>query len=231
MLYVMIKKKTKRTNLENKRVLFFEMGMTIVLAAMLAAFEWASATPEKIINNGTPISEYVPDVIVPVTRTPEPKPPVPVFPKLNIVENNPEIPDPDFIFNVSATEDYISDITKVWTGKGHKEKTDDIPLLNPEKMPSYHHGGLVKFRDHIQQIVKYPDDAIAMGIEGKVFVQFVVDKQGKISNIRIIKGVCPLLDNAVIDAIKNSDRWEPGMQMGRPVSVAMSMPVSFRLTR
>ena len=206
------------------------MGMTIVLAATLAAFEWASADPKETIKTGSLIDDYTPDVIVPVTRPEVRKPDLPPL-NIKIVDNAPDIPDADITFNVAATENFLSDITKLWTNKEPEEKGEDIPILNPQQMPRYHHGGLENFRDHIQQIVKYPDDAISMGIDGKVYVSFVVDKNGKITNIQILKGVCPLLDNAVVDAIRKSDTWEPGLQMGRPVSVAMSMPVVFRLNQ
>lgn len=68
-----------------------------------------------------------------------------------------------------------------------------------------------------------------MSIEGKVFAQFVIDKRGNLTGIKILRGVDPLLDNEVVEALKNSPQWKPGMQNGQPVKVAMSMPISFQL--
>ena len=96
-------------------------------------------------------------------------------------------------------------------------------------MPQYHNGGLENFHKFIQQIVNYPSAAVEHGLEGKVFVKFIVDKKGYVTNIEIQQGIHPLLDNAVIAALQKSDRWQPGKQGGFPVNVAMSMPVVFRL--
>jgi protein TonB len=226
---VMVAKKSEQTNLENKRFLFFEIGMVLALSAALVAIEWKSAKPQTIYMayNG---DEFFPeDMTAEITR-PELKKEIkpPELPEIHIIKDEAKIEDDPFLdFNVDANE---GDIIEFIPFEPKEEKPDSFVFVYfAEKMPRYHNGGLDNFRKHIQEIVEYPPTAVEMGLSGKVFVKFVVDKKGYVTGIEIQRGIHPLLDNAVIAAIKKSDRWQPGMQGKFPVNVAMSMPVVFRL--
>jgi len=224
----MVAKKTDKSNLENKRFLFFEIGMVLALTAALVAIEWRNAKPQTayIAYNG---DEFIPEELkIEITR-PEVKKEIlpPDLPEIKIVINEDEIDDDPFDFDVEADEDDIIEFIP-FEPKEEKPEPDDYVFI-AEKMPRYHNGGLENFHKHIQEIVEYPAAAVEIGLSGKVFVKFIVDKKGYITGIEIQQGIHPLLDNAVIAAIKKSDRWQPGMQGGFPVNVAMAMPVIFRL--
>ena len=96
-----------------------------------------------------------------------------------------------------------------------------------EEMPSFDGKGHEHFEDFIAENITYPEQAGKYGIRGVVFVQFIVEKDGSVSNVRLIKGVDPLLDNEAIRVVKSSPKWEPGRQKGEPVRVVVNIPIMF----
>ena len=96
-------------------------------------------------------------------------------------------------------------------------------------MPTFRGGDVNFFREWVQRNVNYPDIAVENGIQGKVFVSFVVDKEGNISEVNILRGVDPCLDDEVIRVVQSSPEWKPGKQRGAEVSVRFSITVNFQL--
>lgn len=90
-------------------------------------------------------------------------------------------------------------------------------------------GGTSKMMTYIIKNLDYPKQAKDDGIEGKVFVKFVVEKDGKVSNVNVIKGVHPLLDSAAVQVVRDMPDWKPGTQRGTPVRVQFTLPIVFRL--
>jgi TonB family protein len=114
--------------------------------------------------------------------------------------------------------------------KPYSTTKDNEPLYTVvEESATFQDGDLTKFRDYVLKAVKYPAEAAKKGIQGKVILQFVVDQRGNVSEVKIIRGVSPLLDQAAADAIKSSPRWKPGIQGGKSVAQLFTMPVSFVL--
>jgi protein TonB len=225
---VMISKKSNKANLEKKRPLFFEIGLTIALALALVAFELSpkESTENNLLSlTGT---DYIETIDAIITR-PEKKENMekPKAIKIEIVDNSLDIPEPDLNFDLDIDPDEGIDFDP-WEPEDEPAEDNGIVFF-AEKMPEYRNGGLENFHKYIQEKVKYPQTAIELGLQGTVFVSFVVDKHGEIINLTITRGVDPLLDNEVIAAIEQSDKWKPGMQTGRKVNVAMSMPVTFKL--
>jgi protein TonB len=103
----------------------------------------------------------------------------------------------------------------------------DEPFFLVEVMPSFKGGGLEKFREWVQKRTNYPQEAIDRKVRGKVFLTFIVEKDGSVSNVTVVKGVDPLLDNEAVKAISESPKWEPGLQRGLPVRVRYSIPLNF----
>ena len=98
-----------------------------------------------------------------------------------------------------------------------------------EVMPSFKGGGLDKFREWIFKNTIYPQEAIDRKIRGKVVLSFVVEKDGSVSNINVLKGVNPLLDNEAVKVISESPKWSPGLQRGQPVRFRYLIPLDFTL--
>ena len=103
-------------------------------------------------------------------------------------------------------------------------------FLVVEKMPKFDGGDANEFRKFIAQKVTYPKEAQKQSIQGKVYVQFIVTKTGSISNVKVIRGIAPSLDQAAVDVVKLSDgRWTPGYQRGEAVNVSYTFPNIFGL--
>ena len=137
-----------------------------------------------------------------------------------------------------STDEYINQTTndKVdanGTGTGDdltagQDGTEtDEPFVLVEVMPSFRGGGLEKFREWVQKRTNYPQAAIDRKVKGKVFLTFIVEKDGSVSNVTVVRGVDPLLDNEAVKAISESPKWEPGLQRGLPVRVRYSIPLNF----
>ena len=103
----------------------------------------------------------------------------------------------------------------------------DEPFIMVEVMPSFKGGDINKFREYIQKRTNYPQEAIDRKIQGRVFLTFIVEANGCVSNVTVVRGVDPLIDNEAVKAIQGSPDWSPGLQRGQPVRVRYSMWLSF----
>ncbi len=104
----------------------------------------------------------------------------------------------------------------------------DEPFFHVEVMPSFKGGDINKFREWVQQRTNYPQAAIDNRIQGRVFLTFIVETDGSVSNVTVVKGVAPIIDNEAIKAIQSSPKWSPGLQRGKPVRVRYLMPLLFK---
>ena len=102
-------------------------------------------------------------------------------------------------------------------------------LLVVETMPVFP-GGLDSLMSFLKNNTIYPDSARNAGIEGKVYVAFVVNKEGWVQDVRVIRGVSPLLNEEAIRVVKLMPRWSPGYQEGKAVNVQYTLPMNFKLT-
>lgn len=141
-------------------------------------------------------------------------------------ENNPletveETGSPAKISDLKAEENESLSLEKI------SEETQIFTVV--EEMPTFQGGDINKFRDWVQKNVKYPDVAKENGIQGKVFVKFIVDKQGSVKDVIILRGVDPSLDNEAMKVVKSSPQWGSGKQRGAEVPVEMRITVNFQL--
>lgn len=104
---------------------------------------------------------------------------------------------------------------------------NEEPLFIVETMPTFRGGDLDVFRIWVNKRTRYPEEAIANKIRGTVFLTFIVEKDGSVSNVTVIKGVHPLLDDEAVKAISSSPKWSPGLQRGQPVRVRFQIPLTF----
>jgi len=225
----MIPKKTERANLEKKKILFLEIGYVIALLFLLLAFEWTKENLNQSSLGALPDIQGEQEV-VPITRQEPPKPKTPPKPKqviveLNIVDDNVKLDDELNIADFSSDQNDVIDIVDLQPEEEEEAKVFYIV----EDMPKFQGGSLDDFRNYIQTHINYPPIALENSISGTVYVNFVVNKKGLISNINIVRGVDPSLDNEVIRALKAAPKWEPGKQRGKPVNVSMAIPVKFIL--
>ena len=105
---------------------------------------------------------------------------------------------------------------------------EEEPMTQPEIAPEFP-GGTVALLSLIQQNIKYPEEAKEQEIQGRVIVQFTIEKDGSVSDVKVVKSVHPLVDEQVVRAISAMPAWKPGMHEGKPVRVSYSLPFRFRL--
>jgi protein TonB len=110
---------------------------------------------------------------------------------------------------------------------GQEGTESDEPFFLVEVMPSFKGGDINKFREWVQKRTNYPQIAIDNRIQGRVFLTFIIESDGAVSNVTVVKGVDPIIDNEAVKAIQSSPKWSPGLQRGQPVRVRYSIWLNF----
>lgn len=224
-------KKTPKADLENKKTLFLEIGMIVVLAVILAAFEWKQYERTKF-ELGTRENIEVMEEVVIQTEQEAPKPPAPTPPPqttiLEIVEDDVEI-DEEIIIDAeidqnSRVEEYIAPTVEV----EEEEIVEQEIFTVVEESPSFPGGDEARIR-FLQENIEYPQMARESGIQGTVYVTFVVEPNGSVSGVRVLRGIGGGCDEEAVRVIKKMPKWNPGKQRGKPVRVQFNMPIKFTL--
>jgi protein TonB len=114
-------------------------------------------------------------------------------------------------------------------GDGGAGGGGDGTFLEVEVMPQFRGGDINKFREWVQKKTKYPEAATINGIHGRVYITFIVENDGTVSNVKVAKGVDPLIDDEAVKSVKSSPKWTPGKQRGVPVRVAYVIMLNFEL--
>lgn len=223
-------KKNPEADLEKKRNLFFQIGLTFTLAIILFAFELKIMPSDKntfVAENTGKIEEE----IVPITKQEElktpPPPPPPVTDVLEIVEDNKELTNEVTVENTEA--DANTQIQAPVEVQQEEENEEVVNFYVIEEKPEFPGGEAAMFQ-WISKNVKYPEIAKENGVQGKVFVQFVIGKDGRVSDVQVVRGVDPSLDKEAVRVIQNMPAWKPGKQRGKPVKVSFQLPINFKLS-
>ncbi|MBW6460037.1 MAG: TonB family protein [Bacteroidales bacterium] len=225
----MEQKKSSKADLESKKVIYRQIGLIIALAVVLFAFEWK--TYDKTIGDlGQRQMEDIPEEMVEITVQ-ETKPPPPPPPKqvvqINIVDDDIEVDD-DIMINVEADQStemqaYIP--VRVEDEADHEETTIFMVV---ESMPVFP-GGEANLYKFLAENIKYPQMAKESGIQGRVFVTFVVERDGSVTDVRVLRGIGGGCDEEAIRVVRNMPKWTPGKQRNKAVRVQYNLPVKFTL--
>ena len=223
-------KKSDKASLENKRLLFVEIGFVVALAVVLFAFEWSSKEKSaSVLDAGN--QEIIEEEIIPITQETPPPPPEQV--KIPVLSDNIDIIDDDIkvddnIINLEDASDLGVEI------QDYKEEVveevveeEAIPFQLVEEKPTFQGGDAATFAKWMSVRLKYPEEAKNAGIQGRVMVKFAVCEDGVVRDAKILRGVNPALDAEALRVISTSPKWEPGTQEGKPVKVTYQFPVIF----
>lgn len=228
----MEQKKTDKANLENKRGYFYEIGFIVTLLIMWGAFEYASPV-EKAEELGQIEVQIEDEELMPITRQediqlPPPPPQQTVTEVFEVIDDKIEVQE-TFEINEGDADDeiQIQDIKPV-ENEPEEEPEEQQTFLIVEDMPEFP-GGDVALRKFIAENVRYPEVAKENDIQGTVYVRFVVDKDGSVTNVELLRGVDPLLDKEAIRVVQSLPKWKPGRQRGKAVKVSHSVPIKFAL--
>jgi len=226
-------KKSEKADLENKKDVFLLIGLVVALGVSLLAFEWTTK-PAELSSLGKLDAIEVEEEVIPITRpeeikAPPPPPPPTVVEVLNIVDNAAQVNDDLSIFDSEADKETFVDVAPIVTAKEEKEEEAEAQVFFiVEEMPEFP-GGEAALRAFIAKSINYPVIAQENGIQGKVYVTFVVDRDGGISDAKIARGVDPSLDKEALRVVNTLPKWKPGKQRGKPVRVSYTVPISFVL--
>ena len=222
--------KSKKAAIENQRGSWLLMGAVVALAFMFVSFEWTQHDVRLAANSlvNDPIFE---EVLVPITY-PEEKLEPPPPPEIKVTEEFTIVSDDEEVTSAVATvSEDLGQINKVvWVPPVvETEKVEeDVIHVTAEIMPEFP-GGMAALMKYLGANIKYPTISQEMGSMGRVIVQFVVDKDGTITNPAVVRGVDAYLDKEAIRVISSMPKWKPGVQNGKKVRVKYTVPVVFRL--
>ncbi|HOE94169.1 MAG TPA: energy transducer TonB [Candidatus Cryptobacteroides sp.] len=225
-------KKSPKANLENKRLLFFEIGLVVALAVTLAAFEYSSKEKKQSVMTAK-VEEVIEEEMVPITQeTPPPPPETPDIPvlsdEISIVDDEIEVDNKILNLEDDANlgvqiMDYVEEVAE------EVIEEEAIPFQLVETKPSFQGGDANTFRNWVNSRLEYPEIAKENGIQGRVMLQFTVGSDGKVSNVVVVRGVDPVLDKEAVRVVSMSPKWTPGKQRDRAVKVTYTFPVIFQL--
>ncbi len=224
-------KKSPNATLEDKKFMYLLMGLVMVLSLFYIGLEWTKS--EVTVYEGDITSQLVEEEIEIIQTAQElPPPPPPPAPEiveiLNVVENDVQVAEVEI--NTEDDKNKAVDMTPPATtiGTGVIEEDENVVFQVVETMPSFPGGDAALFK-FLNDNIKYPVIAQENGIQGRVICQFVVNRDGSIVDVEVVRSVDPSLDKEAIRVIKAMPNWAPGKQRGKSVRVKYTLPVNFRL--
>lgn len=220
-------KKSKEADLEGKKIVFRTAGLLITSAIVLMAFTYQEAIvkeiqQQKIVDDGLD-EEMVYEMIQPEEEPPvqqDQPPPPPELEEIEIVEDDEEIEDMD----LSNLNDEVMPVEEEEEVVIQEEAIVDFAEVDP-MFP----GGEVAMVNFIRENIVYPELSREMGEQGTVYVQFVVNSDGSIQDVVVLKGVSDLLDKEAVRVVKKMPKWTPGEQAGKKIRVRYQIPIKFTI--
>ena len=226
-------KKSPKADLENKRSLFLQIGFVVTLGIALFAFEFNFGEAQETQSFAAK-SVAAEEEIVQTTQQEQQQQQPEVAPQqimsdvLNIVRNDVKVSD-ELDLNMEDTKE-AAPITIPTAAKKEEPVEEEEIFFVAEDMPTFNgKEASVGFREYVAKNLKYPDIAAENGIQGTVYVQFVVEPSGSVSNVKVLRGVDPALDKEAVRMVQSSPKWSPGKQRGKAVRVSFTFPIKFQL--
>ena len=225
-------KKSEKANLENKKLLFLELGLIVSLGIVWFAFEWTSKeTNVSTLEDTTQV--VLEEEIIPITQeTPPPPPSAPKIPvlsdQIDIVDDEIEVND-DLFMNLEDDANMGVEIMEYVEVEEEVVEEEAIPFQLVEEKPSFQGGDANTFSKWVNTRLEYPEIAKENGVQGRVTLQFTVEKDGTVTKVKVLRGVDPSLDKEAVRVVSMSPKWKPGKQRDRAVPVTYTFPVIFQL--
>jgi protein TonB len=230
-LHDVLEVKETRSNATNRNSnLFLSIGLCLSLLFVITAFEWKFYDEGSMVSLGKADTNFDETIEVPITEQPPPPPPKVVAPEIVEVADTEEIADEiDIDLDIEMTEQQVVEqvVYQAVEVEPEEEETQQIFTIvenQPEPV-----GGISAFYEYVGKNLKYPNLARRNNIEGRVFIQFVVEKDGSLTDVKVLKGIGGGCDEEAVRIISNAPKWKPGKQRGRPVRVQMILPILFKL--
>ena len=225
-------KKSDKANLEDKKLLFIEIGLIISLLIVYIAFEWTSGETNTAILEDTTEILVEEEIISTNMDTPPPPPAAPKIPvlsdQIDIVDDEIELDD-DMFMNLEDNANLGVEIMDYVEVTEETVEEEAIPFQLVEEKPSFQGGDANMFSKWVNSRLVYPEIAKENGVQGRVTLQFTVEKDGSVTKVKVLRGVDPSLDKEAVRVVSMSPKWKPGKQRDRAVPVTYTFPVIFQL--
>lgn len=224
-------KKTKKADLERWKPMSLLMGLTVAVAFLFVCFEWGAVETKAYAASSDGGIEWVEEIPItmPEPTPPPPPPPAPLVADLiTVVENTLETPDTPILTTEDTPDNPQGHIYAPPAAVEEEVADADEVFVLVEQMPKFPGGdpALLRF---INQSIKYPVIAQENGIQGRVVCSFVVNRDGSVVDVEVVRGVDPSIDKEAMRVVGSMPKWEPGSQRGKPVRVRFTVPITFRL--
>jgi len=227
-------KKSEKASLENKRLLFTEIGLILALLVVWGAFSY-STKDKKVAIFEDVTEEIAVEEEIPITQ--ENTPPPPETPDVPVLSDQIDIVDDEIVVDDSMflnLEDDASigiEIMDYVEAVVEEEEVEEeaIPFQLVEEKPKFQGGDANDFTRWVNSRLQYPEIAKENGVQGRVTLQFTVNADGSVSNVKVLRGVDPSLDQEAVRVVSSSPNWTPGRQRDRAVKVTYTFPVVFQL--
>ncbi len=226
-------KKSPKANLEKSKLFYREIGFIVALAVILTAFEWSSTEKAEAVFEEEVAAVVEVETVPITTEAPPPPPETPKVPQLSdyidLVEDDVVV-DTDLFISLEDDAslgveimDYVADI--------EEEIIEEAPLpfSAVKELAKFGKGDDKEFQKWVYSQIRYPDEARENGISGRVFIQFTIEKDGSVANVKVLRGVDPALDKEAIRVVSMSPKWTPAKNQDRTVRVIYAFPITFSL--
>ena len=221
-------KKNPKKDLNRKRTLFLQIGLVISLTIVFVAFEWKTYEKQEDILTATgPVQ--IDQEIVQITQQEQPEPPkAPQVTTILEVVGDDEIIQDEIDISIEDRPDQAAQTYVPVLVEEAPEPVAEEIFTFVEEYPEFL-GGEKALYEYIKNNVNYSELAIKTNIEGTVYVEFVVEKDGSISDVKVLRGIGGGCDEEAVRVVKSMPKWKPGKQRGQPVRVYYTLPIDFKL--
>ena len=225
-------KKTEKASLENKRLIFAEVGLIAALLVVYAGFESSTRAKEVALLQGNTKIDDEGDIMPIPLDTPPPAPEAPALPmlsdELEIVDDDVTV---DLDFQSLEDTDFPVDIQEYVRQEVVEEEVEDdpIPFVTVEQKPTFNGRDANEFSKWVNSQLVYPEIAKENGVEGRVILQFTIGKDGRLQDVKVLRTPDESLAQEAVRVVSSSPKWEPGRQRDRAVKVSYTFPVIYRL--
>lgn len=226
-------KKSEKASLENKKLLFTEIGLVAALGIVYGAFNYSTRESEVAALEDTTEMADVEEMVAIQQETPPPPPEAPNIPvlsdQIDIVDDDIKVDD-----MFQTLEDDASTGVEIMDYKEEEVQEEEveeeaIPFQLVEEKPSFNGGDANEFSKWVNSKLVYPEIAKENGVQGRVTLQFTVEADGRVTNVKVLRGVDDSLDKEAVRVVSSSPKWKPGKQRDRAVKVTYTFPVIFQL--
>lgn len=220
-------RKTSKGDLESKKAIFFEIGLVFALLLIYIAFN-AKSYQKRSVTMLQQRVQHTTEEIVPITEQkvkPPPPPPPKQVTQIKIVSNDVKINDN---VDIDVNANMNTTVAKYTPPVEDEDVQEQQIFMVVEDMPQFP-GGMGALMKFLASHIEYPALAKESGIQGRVFINFVVEPNGNIDHVKVLRGIGGGCDEEAVRVVKSMPKWIPGKQRGKPVRVSFNLPVKFTL--